>query len=488
MKTTKIKRGITLENVTRIERRGIGPVYRAVAPLSTVAEMLHQSNLLYAPRYQRGFKLGSDDIPEEMYKQPPVPIHTKDLQIDARRAHEMAVKYLQGKLFSVNLTWNARKKRPAAGPPLERVATIPDGNHRHSGAFLGGGDGGAVYDEDAGELQLDTLLTIPDTAHRHMAYYLLWLWKTEQKDVPAVVQVNRRDVSRDDILDLLEVFEPDNEYVFVDVYHLSEMEEGLLYDEFNSDGKPPATAVAIDLNPEKTPSRRFVYMLMSRSDIFCRDEIECRRNTIGSKSRKLTTNATLEAAVRPFERDLAELEKAPAAYEDLIAFVDRFFEAWADYYPAFQPNASAEARKDFRVKSLALSNVIFHPLIRMVYELWLEYRRLGVDWGAEMEWPEGAPDWRAAIEALGGKVTTRALDEQGRPKPDADNNPQLIEVDILSRDNPDWVGKVLIVSNEGSTVVKTLSNTRQTREAAYQYLCARAGVKLTGRAGRKAHG
>ena len=52
---------------------------------------------------------------------------------------------------------------------------------------------------------------------------------------------------------------------------------------------------------------------MGTSRIFSRDGVETRGNTIGSKSRKLTTNSTLEGSVRPMQKQLAALEKDPSA-------------------------------------------------------------------------------------------------------------------------------------------------------------------------------
>jgi hypothetical protein len=453
-KATTIRKSIIMEGVTEIHRPGVGPVYRAVLSIQALGELLEDSRIRYAPRYQRGFRLRADDLPDARYNDPPLAITSSDLQIDPKRAEVMAVKYLQGRLYSVHLTWNARGL---------------DGRRT------------AAFDEASATLELDATLTIPDTAHRHLAYYTLWLWHHGKAEVPAEVDVDGRPVSQGEILDLLENFDPTNGFVFVDIYHLPEAAEGLLYDEFNSDVRPPSTAIAMDLNPVKTPSRKFVYRLMDQTEIFAREEIECRRNTIGSKSRKLTTNATLEAAVRPFRKELAELEKDGEAYADLVDLVGDFFEEWAVYFPAFQPDSTAEARHGLREVSFALSNLMFHPLIRIAFELWKEYRRQSIDWRVSIDWPKSVPDWRQVIKRLGGKVK-HPKTEKGKPVLNDKRQPVYVEVEVMSRDNPDWVGKIL-VEGKPKDGAKTyiLSSTRQTREAAFQYLCTIGGVKFSGR-------
>jgi DNA-sulfur modification-associated len=452
---TKIKKGILMEGVTEIRRPGTGPVHRAVISMETLGELLEDARIRYAPRYQRGFKLRAEDTPEVRYDDPPLPINSPDLQIDPRRAEVMAVKFLQGRLYSVHLTWNARKLK----------------NRRP-----------AKFDQKAGTLELDTTLTIPDTAHRHLAYLTLWRWHHENLEVPEEVLVDDRPVTGREINKLLEKFDPSEALVFVDVYHLTPEQEGHLYDEFNSDVRPPGTAVAIDLNHGKTPSRQFIYRLMDQSEHFARDEIECRRNTIGSKSRKLTTNATLEAAVRPYRKELAELEKDAKSYATLIDFVGSFFEEWAVHFPAFQPGATADARNGLRDTSFALSNLMFHPLMRMAFELWREYQRNNIEWKVEMDWPSTIPNWREVIKTLSGTVSVARTDKEGKPVEDDQGRAVFDNVPLMARKNPHWRGKILV-----ETLTKdgrkdwTLSSTRQTREAAFQYLCSVSGVKFAGR-------
>jgi hypothetical protein len=102
-------------------------------------------------------------------------------------------------------------------------------------------------------------------------------------------------------------------------------DEGRLFSEFNELGKKPSNAASIDMYATRTPSTRFVEALMNASSIFARPEIETRFNTIGSKSRKLTTNATMASAIKPFSKQLFELEKTPKVYADLIAFFVEFY-------------------------------------------------------------------------------------------------------------------------------------------------------------------
>ncbi len=209
-------------------------------------------------------------------------------------------------------------------------------------------------------------------------------------------------MTRAEIEKWLETFDPadpDTSSLFVDIYNLEPEQEGWLYDEFNADSNTSAGAIAIDLNHQKTPSRRFVYRHMEISPIFDRTQVQTRANTIGSKSCKLTTNATMESAVRPYSKRLARLEReGPGTYEDLISFVAAFFAERANQFPAFQPEASGDQRQEFRAESCALSNIMFFPFFKLVIELWEKYHDQGLEWTKQDE-------WRDAIAHLAAKVT-----------------------------------------------------------------------------------
>jgi hypothetical protein len=351
----------------------------------------------------------------------------------------MAVKYLKGRLYTSYVTWNAR---------LEDRHPAPE------------------FDEEHGTLSVATTITVPDTGHRHLAYYLIGLWKENPAEVPARVKVDGTQVERDEILEALDEVDLENEYVFCDVYTLEKVREGYLYAEFNDDSKPPQRAVALDLTQTKTPARRFVYALIDRCPIFSREEIETRGNTIGSKSRKLTTNSTLEGAVRPFETRLIKLEDTPD-YDDLIEFTCSFYEAWADIYTAFEPESSRDARHGLREETFAVSNIMFHPMFRIVFELWGSYRKEEVDWRSD-------PKWREVVAKIGGKISIEDPDDPGTE----------ITVKVMARDtkdgpgNPNWRGRILIrkFNQDGSPAGWSLSNTRQTRDAAYSYLREVAGL------------
>src|SRR5439155_229011 len=155
-------------------------------------------------------------------------------------------------------------------------------------------------------------------------------------------------------------------------------ERRLFFDQLNFDQKPPQRSVGIALNPLKTPSRRFIDALMRKSDVFSEREIETRANNIGTDSRKLTTNSTLVGAVEEFSKLLLQLEQEnpkTGAYTDFIEFVAAFFDEYAKHFPEVQPGATGEARNESRQTSFAISNIMFHPLMRLAKDLWLAYRR-----------------------------------------------------------------------------------------------------------------
>jgi hypothetical protein len=279
--------------------------------------------------------------------------------------------------------------------------------------------------------------------------------------IPERVLVNDEEVTEDEIRNKIEALNLDDQYVFVEIYNLLPEQEGWLYDELNDDSKKPAGAVAHDLNQQKTPARRFVARLMKHSKIFSREEIETRRNNIGSKSRKLTTNGTLESAVRPFAKELAKFEKNDPVYADLIDFFRAFFEEFAQYHKAWQPGATSELRQKLRDESVALTNIIFFPLVRIAMRLWLESQA-----DTSAHWSK-ADTWRTAIAKINGKVTAK------------DENGTEFKGLILDRNNPELKGRILVKSyDSGGNISWQLSSTRTTRESAYQYLCEKAGLPL----------
>lgn len=425
----KISSGTTINEVDRIEKKGIGVVYRGTIDLRSLSDLLARGIIKYAPRYQRGFST-REDVPESEYDKLFL-INDPKLQIDPIRARVMAVKMLRGTLYTSHITWNAR--------------------------HVDGSSHDDQYDSGTRSATFEGDITIPDTGHRHLAYFTAVLWKDHPEEIPESVDVDGTIYSEDKIIELLEDFDPEEEQVFLEIFTLDKASEGKLYDEFNADVKPPSGAVAIDLNPDKTPSRRFIYRVMEKSSILARSEVETRRNTIGNASRKLVTTPTMEAAVRPFTKQLAALEEAKdGRANDLIDFTVAFFDEYSHYYKAWQPKATAEQRWELRKQSFALSNIMMHPLFRLAYEMWGYYDSRKIDWHADDR-------WKAAIGKITGKVTN------GKGK-----------IEVLDRDNPAWRGRILIqnTKKDGSKSWD-LSSTRQTRESAYQYLLSLTGFPPT---------
>ena len=169
------------------------------------------------------------------------------------------------------------------------------------------------------------------------------------------------------------------------------------------------------------------------------------------------------ATVAPFSKFLAKLEdEKTKAYDDLIKFFCAYFEEWGAHYPEYQPQASAEDRQNLRKNSFALANIIFFPLFRIAFEFWFGYRETGVDWNKEK-------GWKNALAVIAGE--TKMID------PETGNE---INVEIMSKSNPGWQGRILIRKmNSKGEVSWRLSSTRDTRESAYSYLCEQAKLKLS---------
>src|SRR5262249_32728512 len=56
-----ISSATTVHKVDYLDRPGIGPVYRAVISIKTLADLLRKAVVRYSPLYQRGFKRVTDD-------------------------------------------------------------------------------------------------------------------------------------------------------------------------------------------------------------------------------------------------------------------------------------------------------------------------------------------------------------------------------------------------------------------------------------------
>jgi hypothetical protein len=462
-----LRNHVELEDVYRVKRPGIGYVYRGRTTVGDLFDGLEDGFIKYSPKYQRGYRpsLNLEANPHDL-----VSLGDDKLAIERWRAEAMAAKYLgavndAGKvLYNPDVVWNARKDGHRPDPKWN-----PDNRH----------------------LDIFTILTIPDSGHRHYAYWLLGMWKMHPEKIPDVVELDRNgetvgaEVLRKWIKNF-DPWDPEESSVLVEVFNLRPEEEGHLFDEYNDEGKPASSAKAIDLFIEKTPSRRFVGALMEHCPIFARTEVETATNTIGSKSRKLTTNATLESAVRQYGKRLLQLEKEKrenqsTAYDDLVSFICEFYEEWARHYPEFLPSASAESRHALRRRSFALQNVTFYPMIRMAFELWEKYRKAGLDWEQEDEWREGLARMASTI--------TVEIDDSSSP-----GGKKMVETEVMARDsddppvvgNPRWRELILVPSfdRDGNIGRWTLSSTRATREAAYDYLKRVAEVDLPRRRAR----
>jgi hypothetical protein len=436
---------IRIENIQRISRPKIGYVYRGQIYIGDLAHQLNEATILYAPKYQRGLKDTESDIKEfnKLYK-----IDDKSLAINSKRSQSMAVKFLIGlsskdndnstTLFSSDIIWNVRvEDHPSFKAP--------------------------VYDKERAELTIYSKITIPDSGHRHYAYWTLCEWKNNSESIPQKVDYedNGASVSAAEIEKLLGKFDPYGEHsqLFTTIYHLKSNQEGDMFDEFNDEQKKAGTARSIAMSPNKTPPRRIVHKLMLNSEILSEDEIQISSNSISSKSRKLTTNATLVAAFKPFSKRLLELEDSSNKihYDDLINFYVDYFDEWSEHFPMMKPEKpTAGERNKFRQKSFAISNIIFFPLIHIAYDIWEALRKQGIDWKTDKT-------WRDSLAKLAGKTT--AGDGNSYP--------------IMSRNNVDWNGKIVIqvFDKDGKPSGWNLSSTSSTRKAAYHYMIEKSGLK-----------
>jgi hypothetical protein len=332
------------------------------------------------------------------------------------------------------------------------------------------------YDPKKRTLTVHTTITIPDSAHRHFSGYLVNAWHEDPDSIPdeVVVAEDGEAIDGGQLREALKEFDPfDDEHssVFVTIFNVPAEWEGRLFDEYNIEGKKPSTATAIDMFSDKTASRRFVEALMKACPIFDRYEIEMRANTIAAASRKITTVATLDVAIKPFQKQLLGLEKNKTQYADLVEFFSHFYGEWATHYTEFQPTASGRARQQLRTVSFAMSNIMFFPMFKLAFELWQKYTKDGIDWRSDKAWRDG-------LARMAGTVP-------------AEINGQKVQVPVMARDhtdeqgsfvegNPAWRGLILVQQFDQNGQAKgwSLSSTRQTRDAAYHYLAKVARLDL----------
>jgi hypothetical protein len=90
---------------------------------------------------------------------------------------------------------------------------------------------------------------------------------------------------------------------------------------------------------------------------------------------------------------------------------------------------------------------MFHALVRAAKDFWLAYRRDKKPWE-----PATATEWREFLAKIAGK----------------DPNTRQ---DVMARSNPAWVGKIVMEKYGPNGPIGTkISNTRETRDAAYEYV------------------
>lgn len=286
-------------------------------------------------------------------------------------------------------------------------------------------------------------------------------WKKDASQVPNSVEVDRRTVRRQDIIALLSDFDPRQTYANVKIYEVPEEVEGKIFYQANNLTRVAATSVGLDLTRGLTPESRFIYTLMERSPVLAEAEVERRFTKIGDKSRKVTTISTLVESAKVMNARLQYLERSDEfKYFELIDFVAAFIDEYARHYPEWLQSATMQERQQLRQRSFAMSNIMVHGLFRLAFRLFEDMEKESKDW-------RGEAGWKASVAKLARKLEIEADD--GR----------LITIDPMDQRNPAWRGRILTerVSRKTGQTAWDVVNRRQTRQAAYEYLCDLAGVR-----------
>ncbi|HZH18346.1 MAG TPA: DNA sulfur modification protein DndB [Archangium sp.] len=437
-KSTTNKTPMPLANIevrARDEEPGLGYVSQARFSHQVLYQFMQNSFVRYSPRYQRGFQPSLADEPDQKgWFDQLLPVSDHRLLIDQKRCNEMAIRWLRQDMTNRSLFWNARTDNRIAPPQ---------------------------YRESDHVLTVFSPLTIPDSGHRHRAIYTLVEWSLDAAQIPDAVKVDNSLVKKDEILKLLESYNPAATFATVTVLEGPAKTEGIIFYQANNLTKPAGPSVGYDLNPDQTPESRFIAALSKKSPIFAEEEIERRFTKIGEKSRKITTLSTLVEAVKVMNKRLQHLEQYDSAkYDDLLSFMTEFFEEYSNSFPAWKKTASMKERQEMRDSSLAMTNVMVHALFRLAFRVYEDMEASTQEWKTHKA-------WRTAVGKLAQKVQVK--NEKGKP----------VSLPALHKDNPAWRGKVLIQGKDRQTGGESwsISNTRQTRQAAYEYLCELAGLE-----------
>ena len=482
-----------VKGVDRIERVGVGSIYKAVISIKNVYKLLKNNDVKYSPVNQRGFKgkyeAGEYELSEEMFYELYSITHD-NIDVNHERANEMAVKYLMGnaivpsepgaRLFTCDLIWNVR----------------PDDDEEHS----------VEYDQNNRTLKIYNPIVIPDTAHRHLAYYTMAKWKRDPNSIPLKVNVQDKDIKQDEIkkkLEDVDFNDEDKHSVFLLIYNMTVQMEAQMFCEFNEDQKKVAKAKGIFLKPDKTSARRFFCFGVMRKDsdedhIFSKNQVEEHVTNVPVKSKKLTTTSTMVGALEQFIPKLNDLEKDKKDLNNAVEFFKEFFTEWARLHDGMPVGSTTQQRQVFRARSYASANIMYHPLVRIWFDFLDEYKEKSIDWRSQKS------DWRKKLAKLGrmekysevikmnedGKPTIVGIDGVPKKKDDEGkkvnvdssgkrlkwhyqiNNNKKVEGQLMDKDNIEFhknMGFLVEKRDEKTQKITgyTVNNTRSTRDAMY---------------------
>ncbi|NOU99491.1 DNA sulfur modification protein DndB [Paenibacillus planticolens] len=398
--------------------------YKGTIQLKTLYHAMKRPYVMYCPATQRGEY--DPENPDYVISADYNHFHSITypyLALDESKVNEMTVQYLRNQLYWSDLIWNARVD--------EDLPTSLE------------------YDENLRTLRIYSTITMPDSAHRHRAYYRIFEWCKEPEKIPSKVELTQIGVTitRSEIESLLQTFDP-NKAESVTVHHLNPEKEGELFRQLNNTTKKANPAQVIRVNPDMNAVTRTINRLYSQCEVFNRLEIEETRTTIHSKSRKLVPNSTLQEAIKQYAKLLADLEThEPGAYQDLLDCITDFFKRLSQFYPEMKPGADRETRWHSRkMESFIIENVMFHALFKIVFETWKAFNNRSQSW-------KNDPLFIRIVNGLSKNIRL----------------PDHSFVNIMSRRNPNWVGR--IVNHQGR-----ISNNRPSQAAAFDYLSDEIGL------------
>jgi hypothetical protein len=285
-----------------------------------------------------------------------------------------------------------------------------------------------AYLTDSRELRVyQGVATRPDSNHRHHAIvrfhlkYRDWVTKTQSLDFNG--------------------YQPERHYaitIYTDDFE-GEAHRFFVYN-FKGWKVSPSTAHFIESKTHNPMIHsKLARVLMEKSAVLGNGNVELLSNTISKNSVKMLTFGTLTEALRTAFPGVTETD-----FDEVVDFLMAFLEKLKSVRPLEINTLSLAQRQKARREMFTDQATMFHAFFRVA--AWLRDNH--------------SSDWEECLERLNAKITVELVDSAGQRSE--------WKGDVFDRMSPLWLAHgVAQLSKKGEVRV---SNTRQTRQAAYDVI------------------